>query len=455
MKMKNILKKIALAALLASTAVLAQTPYDEGQKALREQQWVEAADQFEQAIKTDKEQADAAMYWRAYAFYKAGRSKEAERELRRLERKYPKSSWVKEAQALRIEHQDPEKSIEQVTGNGSELDEELRLFALAQLMDRDPERALPLVLELVRNSDSEQVRQDAIFVLAMSEAPGARKALAEMARDSDDSEVQINAIHILGTMDATDELQSLYASLQDREARIAVIQALSIAGESTMLKQVLANETDPELRKAAIFGIAMEDNAESASLLKSMYDSSTSTEEKSAILEALVMMDEAPDLVMKILRTETNPELQQQAIQVLGMMDATEELGELYASMTERESRMAILQAMSISDDSDGLYKILQTEQDAELISAAIQSLAINGEEKAADYLVAMYPGASREERTAVIQSMMIMEDTEGLLSLLKQESDPELKREMLQTLTIMDSEESDQYLFEMLEKNG
>ena len=455
MKMKSILKKIALATLLASTAVLAQTPYDEGQKALREQQWVEAADQFEQAIKTDKEQADAAMYWRAYAFYKAGRSKEAERELRRLERKYPKSSWVKEAQALRIEHQDPEKSIEQVTGNGSELDEELRLFALAQLMDRDPERALPLVLDLVRNSDSEQIRQDAIFVLAISDAPEARQALAGMARDSNDPEAQINAIHILGTMDATDELQSLYASLQDREARIAVIEALSIAGESTMLKQVLANETDPELRKAAIYGVAMEDNAESASLLESMYDSSTSTEEKRTILEALSMMDDASDLAMKILQTETDSELQQQAIQVLGIMDATEELGELYASMTDRDSRMAILQAMSISDDSDGLYKILQTEQDAELRSAAIQSLAINGEEKAADYLVAMYPGASREEKTAVIQSMMIMEDTEGLLNLLKQESDPELKREMLQMLTIMDSEESDQYLFEMLEKNG
>jgi len=455
MKMKQILKKIVLATLLASTAVLAQTPYDEGQRALREQQWVEAADQFEQAIKTDKEQADAAMYWRAYAFYKAGRSKEAERELRHLERKHPQSSWVKEAQALRIEHQDPEKSIEQVAGNGSVMDEELRLFALAQLMDRDPERALPLVLDLVQNSDSEQIRQDAIFVLAISEAPEARQALAGMARDSNDPEVQRNAIHILGTMDATDELQSLYATLQDHEARIAVIEALSIAGESTMLKQVLANETDPELRKAAIYGIAMEDNAESASLLESIYNNSSSAEEKRAILEALSMMDDASDLAVKILQTETDPELQQQAIQVLGIMDATEKLGELYASMTDRDSRMAILQAMSISDDSDGLYKILQTEQDAELRSAAIQSLAINGEEKAADYLVAMYPGASREEKTAVIQSMIIMEDTEGLLNLLKQESDPELKREMLQMLTIMDSEESDKYLFEMLEKNG
>jgi len=40
-------------------------------------------------------------------------------------------------------------------------------------------------------------------------------------------------------------------------------------------------------------------------------------------------------------------------------------------------------------------------------------------------------------------------------LSLLKQENDPDLKREMLQILNTMDSEESDEYLFEMLEKNG
>jgi len=455
MPMKNILKKIALATLLATTPVLAQTPYDEGQKSLREQNWMEAAEQFEQAIKSDKDQADAAMYWRGYAFYKAGRSKEAERELRRLERKYPQSSWVKEAQALRVEHQDPEKSIELAAESGSEMDDELRLFALAQLMDRDPERALPLVLDLARNSDSEKVRQDAVFILAISDAPEARQALAEMARDSNDPETQINAIHILGTMDATEELQSLYASLQDRDTKIAVIEALSIAGESALLRQVLATETDQELRSAAIHGIAMEDNDESASLLQSIYDNSDSIEEKSAILEALVMMDDATGLALKILRTESNPELQRQAIQVLGIMDANEELGELYSSMTDRDSRLAILEAMSISDDSDGLYKILQVEQDAELRAAAIQGLAINGEEKAGDYLVAMYPGASREEKTAVIESMMIMDDTQGLLSLLKQESDPELKREMLQMLTIMDSEESDQYLFEMLEKKG
>ena len=78
MPIKYTLKKIALAALLASTTLMAQTPYDEGQKALREQNWIEAADQFEQAIKADNDQVDASIYWRAYAFYKANRKKEAE-----------------------------------------------------------------------------------------------------------------------------------------------------------------------------------------------------------------------------------------------------------------------------------------------------------------------------------------------------------------------------------------
>ena len=101
------LKKIVLASALAATVAMAQTPYDEGQKALRDQQWLDAVEQFEKAAKEQESQADAATYWMAYAYYKANRSREAERELRRLERKYPDSPWLKEAQALRLEHQDP------------------------------------------------------------------------------------------------------------------------------------------------------------------------------------------------------------------------------------------------------------------------------------------------------------------------------------------------------------
>jgi HEAT repeat protein len=518
MTYRNYLRTLTLTAVLVAATALAQTPYDEGQKALREQNWVVAADYFKRAIKEDKESADASMYWRAHALYKAGRKKEAERQLSTLERKYPDSRWVKEAQVLQIEHDTAPVLADVADESG--MDEDLRMFALAQLMDRDPERALPLVLDMLKSTDSENTRNDTLFMLGMSDDPRAQEAIAQIARDSKDPELQANAIHMLGIsssepsidlladlykesdniqvkqaviqaymigdesgelveiltgllkteespelqmdiirtlglMDATDELKALYPTLTDNETKAAVLEAYFLAGDTQILRQVLETETDPALRKAAIRGIAMEDDEGAADLLESIYDNATTIEEKKVILESLAMMDDAQELALKIVRTETDVELQREAIHMLGVMEATEEMGALYANVKQMELRKLILESMMIADDINGLQKVLQSEKNEELRAQAIQMLAISDDENAAEYLVELYPQASRPEKKAVIQSMMIMENAEGLVELLKAETDPELKREMLQMLTIMDSEESDQYLFEMLEKKG
>ena len=159
---RKTLKPLALACLLAvSAGATAQSPYDEGQKALREQDWMAAAEHFEDAF--DSEQADAAMYWRAHALYKAGHRGDAHRQIRMLERRYPDSDWVREAQALQIEH-----------GGSSQdaiVEDELRLFALHQLMEKDRERALPLVMKMLEETESEKVRRDALFILGRVNDP--------------------------------------------------------------------------------------------------------------------------------------------------------------------------------------------------------------------------------------------------------------------------------------------
>lgn len=395
MSFNKLLKTTALSTVLLAATVMAQTPYDEGQKALREQDWTVAADQFKQAIKADKNNADASMYWRAHALYKAGRKKEAEHQVRSLERKYPDSRWVKEAQVLQIEH-DESVPVLAATANESGIDEDLRMFALAQLMDRDPERALPLVLEILKTTDSESVRRDTIFMLGMSDEPLAQQAIAQIARDSKDPGLQAQAIQMLGVMGATDFLRALYPTLTDHESRVAALEAFFMAGDTETLRQVLETETDPELRKTAIRGIAMADDEDAAAVLGSIYDHANSVEEKNAVLEA-----------------------------------------------------------MMIASDTDGLIKVLESEKNPELRASAMQMLAVSDDEDAARYLLKLYPGGSHEEKQAVIRSMMIMEDTEGLIGLLKTETDPELKRELLQTLTLMDSDASDEYLFEMLENKG
>ena len=399
MLMNKILKSTILASALIAATVLAQTPYDEGQKALREQNWTEAADQFKQAIKADKDKADASMYWRAHALYKAGRNNEAERQVRNLEHKYPDSRWVKEAQVLLIEHDGSAAALAAATGE-SGLDEELRMFALAQLMDRDPERALPLVLDMMTSSDSESVRSDTLFMLGMSDDPRAQQAIAQIARDSKNPDLQVDAIHMLG----------------------------------------------------------ISSNQPSIDLLADLYRDSTSVEVKKAVIEAYMIGNESEalvDILVDMLKTETVPELQAEIIHALGVMDATEQIAALYTSLEGTELRKVVLESMMIADDTGGLIKVLQSEKDPELRAVAMEMLAVSGDEAGAEHLVGLYPDGSHEEKLAVIQSMMIMENTPGLISLLKTETDPELKREMLQMLVIMDSEESDQYLFELLEDKG
>jgi tetratricopeptide (TPR) repeat protein len=515
MSIYKFLKTTILTSVLMTATVLAQTPYDEGQKALREQNWTEAADQFKQAIKSDKKTADASMYWRAHALYKAGRSKEAERQLRSLERKYPDSRWVKEAQVLQIEHDDSAPVLADAS-NDSGMDDELRMFALAQLMERDPERALPLVMDMIESSDSESVSSDMLFILGMSDDPKAQQLIAEIARDSSNPrlqadavhmlgiasnepsmallaelyressseevkqaviqahvvsdetgtlveilrseqnpELQVEIIHALGVMDATDELKDIYPTLVSQETRVAALEAFFLAGDTQTLKHVLDTETDPELRKTAIHGIAMEDDNDAVEVLESLYDNAASVEEKRVVLEALVMMDDAEELALKIVRTETDLELRRDAIHMLGVMEATSEIAELYATIDEVELRQAVLESMMIAGDTEGIMEVLKTEADPEVRAAAIQALAVSDEDIAADYLVSLYPNGSVDEKQAVIQSMLIMEDSEGLISLLKTETDPDRRREMLQMLTMMDSEEAQEYLFELLENKG
>ena len=396
MPIKTVFKPIVLASVLIAAAALAQTPYDEGQKALREQRWTEAAEQFDQAAQSDREQADSAIYWKAYALFKSGRNKEAERALRTLERKYPESSWIKESQALRMEYQDPARTLDQAADSGEVMDEELRLFALAQLMDRNPERALPLLLDLLNHSESASVRQDALFVLAMSDEPAALETLATVARGNGDSELQASAIHILGNASPDYALP----------------------------------------------------------LLEELYQNNAAPEVKQAVIQAYLVSDE-PEQLIRILNTESDPELQQQIIHTLGAMDATTELEALYPGLQDPQLKVAVIDAFAIAGDQAMLRRVLETETAPEIRQAALHGIAMDGGDDSAAFLESVYKNTgSSEEKSTVIEAMMIMDDAEGLIRLLKQESDPEFKRQILQMMTIMDSEAAEQYLFEQLEKS-
>ena len=109
--------------------------YEEGTKALHDEDYEDAAGKFDQVIRLHGHKVDAAIYWKAYALNKAGSKDQALTTIAELKKSYPQSRYLHDAEALEVE-------IKGASVNPNDLsDEETKLVALNALMMSDPERA--------------------------------------------------------------------------------------------------------------------------------------------------------------------------------------------------------------------------------------------------------------------------------------------------------------------------
>lgn len=191
-----------------------QERYRQGQEALDAGRFAEAADTFgalaEELAAAGRPNADAALYWQAWALSRQSRKREALAALRDLARRYPDSVWLDDARALEVE-------LERGSGSPGELgDEELKLYAVNGLMNLDPERAIPVLEEVLAGDQGPKVKERALFVLSQSGEPRAYQILARVAREGEPDERR-QAIQYLG-MAGTEESRELLARSTSRAA---------------------------------------------------------------------------------------------------------------------------------------------------------------------------------------------------------------------------------------------
>jgi len=125
--------------------------YERGQRALDGRRWEEALESFTQVASGSGTRVDGALYWKAYALAKLGRRDDAMAAIAQLRKTFPSSRWLDDTKALEFE-------MKQASGQKSppeaEADEDLKLMALNGLMQSDPDRALPLLENLLKTSSS-------------------------------------------------------------------------------------------------------------------------------------------------------------------------------------------------------------------------------------------------------------------------------------------------------------
>jgi HEAT repeat protein len=256
--------------------------------------------------------------------------------------------------------------------------EALKITALEALMSAPPERALPIVEKVLAGNNSDEVKERALFILSQIDLPAAQTMLLDTARQSG-GEMRLEAIRMIGIggqADALVALTDLY-STGDEDVRRAVLEAYLIAGDAQSVYQIAVN-------------VDNEDDYE-------------------------------------------------EAVEILGAMGARDELQEL---RNTRGTSATLIEAYAISGDTETLRKLALDTSDPELQAQAIEALGIIGGAEVKQTLVEIYQTTDAPDlRAAALDGLLIANHDEGILELYRASDNPAEKKELLQYLVMMDSE--------------
>ena len=334
--------------------------------------------------------ADAALYWKAYAQWKLDQRADALATLADMRKRFPQSRWAKDAQALDVEIRQASGQAVSPDGQASE---ELKLLALRGLMNSDPDRAIPMIEQLLAGPSTVRVKENALFVLSQSRSSRARDIIAGTAKGNVNPDLQLRAIRYLGAIGGTDNRQVLddaYRATTDLAVKRAIIRSFGAAGDRQRLLALAKSEKEPELRG--------------------------------------------------------------EAVRSLGAMNATAELDELYQTETSADVKNQIIRGMVASGNVGSLTKLATSEKDPALKRMAIRNLGAMGSAKTSDTLRSIYTGDPNPEvRAAVIEALFIQQNATSLVALARAEKDPAMKRRIVERLSLMKSKEASDYMLELL----
>jgi hypothetical protein len=375
-----------------ASADRADQVYERGIQARDQKQWQRAIQNFDEAIRLKGDRADGALYWKAYSQNKLGARTEALQTLETLRKAYPESRWLADAKALDFE-------VRQASGQPvapeQEADEDLKLMALNSLQNSEPERAVPILEKIVQGNQSSKIKERALFILAQSDSPRATEVLARIGRGNANPDLQLKALNYLGVEGGRANLQLLsdiYSSSNDNNAKRAILHSYMVAGDKAHLLAAAKNEKNLDLKK--------------------------------------------------------------EAIHQLGVLDAADELWDLYQKEPSTDLKETILHGLFIGDNVDRIIEVARNDKDDKLRLAAIHWLGVMDGHKTADTLVSIYEGTrDAAVRQQVIQGLFVQDNAKALVSLARKEADLSIKKSIVNKLSLMDSDEARKYLMEILNK--
>ena len=364
--------------------------YNSGLSFLQRRQYDQAVTRFDQVIAQKGPHADGALYWKAYAQYKLGRTTDALAALNELRQQYGQSRYLSDARVLEA---DVRKSSGQPL-NANADDDEIKLLAIQGVQNSNPDGAIPLLEGVLKATNSLQVKKRALFVLAQNDQPAAHQLLISYAKGTGNPDLQLEAIRYLvdrRRQTTGAELNEIYNATQDVEVRRAVLDALISSRDRPALLKIVGSDSSPEIKRRAISGLG-KTGLMAPQELMDLYRKEQDSGLRMTIVRAMGSMG-AADQLTQVIKTENDPAVRLQAIRSLGGQkpEATgQALVDLYGANQDKDVRKAVISALGSQENADGLIAIARKETSTDLKLDIVRRISdIAPQNKAAmDYLM-------------------------------------------------------------------
>jgi HEAT repeat protein len=263
----------------------------------------------------DSEFAPDALYYRAYALYRSGTSRELEHAVVALDRqatRYPNAGTLNDAKQLRAsirseqaKRGDKDAGQEIVVGlealkNEKRCpteDDEMRLTALRGLLQQDPDQVLPVLQKLLDRKDdcSVGLRKQAVNYLAQTREEERADILLHVASTDPSTAVRREAVQWLSQVNterAARALDSILFNTTDADLREKSLYALS-QHRSPLARQALRRFAEltsvpTDLRVRAVYWVGQgRRSGDESDYLRALYGKTASPELREAIIQAV------------------------------------------------------------------------------------------------------------------------------------------------------------------------
>ena len=221
-------------------------------------------------------------------------------------------------------------------------------------------------------------------------------------------------------------------------------------------------ESNDDLKMLAMNALLNSDPEQAVPLMEKVLRGNNTPKLKDRALFVLSQSrsPKAQQLLGEAAKGNFNPDLQIRALRYIATSGGSENRATLYSIYTSSND-VAVKRAIigyfvmsKFTGANDPLVSIAKTEKNPELRKDAIQKMGIVRTAETGDLLISLYGSETEPDiKRQVVNALFIQDNAKALVDLARKETNPAMKQELVQRLSLMHSKDATQYMMELLSK--